>query len=67
MGMDLDPSGRLLVADTYNNRVQRFDAPAVSTPATVGDTVAPELVLSLASSARFDGFTPGPPTPTRPR
>jgi tripartite motif-containing protein 71 len=30
MGMDIDPGGRLLVADTYANRVVRFAAPAVS-------------------------------------
>ena len=59
MGIDVDPSGRLLVADTYNNRVQRFEAPAVSEPAEVGGTVAPALVLSLATGGRFESFTPG--------
>ena len=32
MGTDLDPRGRLLVADTYANRVLRFESPAVSEP-----------------------------------
>ena len=58
MGMDLDPSGRLLVADTYANRVLRLD-PADSQPGGVGGTVAPALVLSLGEGARFDPFTPG--------
>ena len=59
MGMDVDPSGRLLVADTYNNRVQRFDAPAVSEPAGVGASVASTLDLTLGTAASFGTFAPG--------
>ena len=59
MGMDIDPSGRLLVADTYNNRVQRFQAPEVSEPAEVSGTVAPALALALPTGGRLANFTPG--------
>jgi sugar lactone lactonase YvrE len=59
MGLEVDPAGRLLVADTYNNRVQRFEAPAVSEPATVGGTVSPTLGLTIGAPARFASFVPG--------
>jgi hypothetical protein len=59
MGIDIDPNGRLLVADTYNNRVQRFDAPADSEPAAVGASVAPVLDLTVARPTSFGTFAPG--------
>ena len=60
MGLDLDPSGRLLVADTYANRVLRLDLPRTRNRLGVGGTVAPTLMLSLGERRRASPrFTPG--------
>jgi DNA-binding beta-propeller fold protein YncE len=59
MGLEVDPGGRLLVADTYANRLVRFQAPAVSEPGNTGGSVAPALVLTLGAGGQFPAFTPG--------
>ena len=58
MGVEVDSSGRLFVADTYGNRVLRMN-PADSVPGGAGGTVAPALVLALGSGGQFETFTPG--------
>ena len=57
--MEVDAAGRLLVADAYGNRVLRFEAPAVSEPATVSGSVPVTLELALGSDGNFGAFTPG--------
>ena len=59
IGMEVDAAGRLLVADAYGNRVLRFEAPAVSEPATVSGSVPVTLELALGSDGNFGAFTPG--------
>ncbi len=58
VGMDVDSSGRLFIADTYANRVWRMN-PADSAPGGAGGTVAPTLVLALGGGGQFPPFTPG--------
>jgi hypothetical protein len=57
MGVEVDSSGRLFIADTYGNRVLGMNR-ADSEPAGAGGTVAPTLNLSV-SGGQFGAFVPG--------
>ena len=60
MGMAVFPDGDLLVADTYDNRLVRFElTQETAAPAAAGATVPATLALSLPGGADLGTFVPG--------
>ena len=58
MGMDLDPSGRLLVADTYANRVLRLDPRRLATGRSGAARWRPRWMLSLGVGGELQPRSP---------